>query len=293
MEPVTKELLARSLDAALRERTHGRGARSFALVDGALARQAFAALGERAPLQSIVPADGAVSREDLSALPFLLDLSALPGSRQTRCIMDLTQLAMDHCAATWLTSALAPTELADALAVRMDAELPGKLSVLLRFADPRVLPVLHETLEREQRGSFFGCTSGWWYLDRRGELMELPLPEPGSTAAAFRPPIRLTAAQEQRLLDAAEPDAVLQLLRQHDALSLDRIAAAQRYDFARQCIGRARQWSLQTPTDLMLFCMVALDQGPAFDEQTQWSEALRSVRAGKLGLADAIQQVAQ
>ena len=290
---MTKDLIAQRLDAELRERIDLRGGRCFALIDGALARKAFAGLGKLAPLQSIVPEGGAVSRSDLSALPFLLDLSALQGNQRVRCISDLVQLAQEHCAATWMASVLAPAVLASELALRMDAELPGDLSVLLRFADARVLPVLHDALEPAQRASFFGCTSGWWYLNRRGELLELALPNLDSTAPEFRPPIRLTASQEQRLLDAAEPDAVLQLLRQHDALSLDRIAAAEHYYFASQCIGRAKYWSLQTPTDLMLFCMVALDQGSAFDEQARWADALRDVRAGKLGWAKAIQQVVQ
>jgi hypothetical protein len=66
---VTKELIAQSLGAALGERIDVRGGRAFALVDGALARDAFAALGKRAPLQPVIPEGGAVSRSDLSALP--------------------------------------------------------------------------------------------------------------------------------------------------------------------------------------------------------------------------------
>jgi hypothetical protein len=156
-----------------------------------------------------------------------------------------------------------------------------------------VLPVLHEVLEPTQRAEFFGCASGWWHIDRHGELQALPLLQPEPAAPEFRPPLRLTALQEQQLLDAAEPDAVLQLLRQHDAQTLDTVASTERYDFAKSCIGRAKRWSLSTPTDFMLFCMVALDQGPTFDEEDRWAGALADVRAGKLTWAKAIQEVVQ
>ena len=246
--------------AALRGRTEQTGGRGFALVDGALSPDALTKFGRPAPCQSVVPPDGAVSLADLSALPFLLDLSALNAERHNRCMANLVELAIERSAVSWLTSPLALPELATQLGQRMDVELSGNLSMILRFADARVLPVLHDTLHMAQRASFFGCCDGWWYLDRQENLRELPLGE--STPARYHPPLRLDPIQEQHMIDAAEPDAVLQLLAQHDAESLNRIARAARYDFARQSIDQAKRWSLETPSDLMLYCMVALEQGP-------------------------------
>jgi Domain of unknown function (DUF4123) len=290
---VTKELIARQLIAALYVREAGVPARAYALVDGALHRSAYSLMKRQVPLLPVIPTGGIVARSDLSALSFLLDLSALQESQQTRGVTELARWALEYSAVTWLTSHLAPEPLAAELAHRLDAELNGGMSVLLRFGDARVLPVLHEVLEPTQRAEFFGCASGWWYIDRHGELQALPLLQPEPAAPEFRPPLRLTALQEQQLLDAAEPDAVLQLLRQHDAQTLDTVASTERYDFAKSCIGRAKRWSLSTPTDFMLFCMVALDQGPTFDEEDRWAGALADVRAGKLTWAKAIQEVVQ
>lgn len=285
MQPQTAQHVA----TALRERTEKTGGRVFALVDGALARDALAKFGRQAPYHSVVPPDGAVSLADLSALPFLLDLSALDAEWHNRCIANLVELAIEHSAVSWLTSTLSLPELATQLGKRMDVELSGNLSMLLRFADTRVLPILHDTLHLAQRASFFGCCDGWWYLDRQEKLREFPLRE--SAPAAYLPPLRLDASQEQQLIDAAEPDAVLQLLAQHDAESLNRVPHTARYDFARQSINDAKRWGLETPSDLMLYCMVALEQGPEFAEQAAWATALDDVRDGKLAWHDAVQKV--
>lgn len=278
----------------LADRIHRQGAHNlYGLIDGALHRPALQRTKSFARPHSIVPVGGVVARSDLSALLFLVELT-LPDLRHgNHLISELAAWALDHSAVTWLESSLPIASLADQLALRLEAELQQRLSVVLRFADARVLPVLHDTLDAEQRSRFFSCATNWWYVSRRGELRALPLQrEPGTEPSPFEPPLQLTAPQEQQLIDAAEPDSVMQILRRHDAQALDKIASSEQYDFVKAAIRRARAWSVETPSDLALFCMLALEHGPAFDELPDWKAALAHLRAWETTLIQVVQQQA-
>lgn len=212
----------------------------FALVDGALHQPALAKTKSFARPHAIVPIGGVVARSDLSKLPFLVELTE-PSSR---LIEALAAWAFDHSAVTWLESRLPIASLAEALALRLEAELPQNMSVLLRFFDARVLPVLHDALNPEQYRPFFAFVTNWWYVSRQGELQALPLRRELIDAhCVFTPPLRLTASQEQQLMDAAEPDAVMQILQRHDAQALAQVAPGEQYHFIKTAIERARTWS--------------------------------------------------
>lgn len=277
----------------LAHRSHTHGLNFYALTDGALQRSALRQTKAFARPCSLVPIGGVIARSDLSALPFLVELSEPELRHRNRLITELSAWAIDHSAVTWLESRLPVAALAEQLALRLEAELQQSLSVVLRFADARVLPVLYDTFDDEQRNQFFSCMTNWWYVSRRDELRALPLHhEPGANASSFKPPLQLTAAQEHQLIDAAEPDSVMQILRRHDAEALDKITPSEQYDFVKASIRRARAWSVETPSDLALFCMMALEHGPAFDELTNWKAALTNLRAGKITLIRVVQQQA-
>lgn len=265
----------------------------YALIDGALHRPALKEVTAFARPHFLIPAGGVVARADLSALPFLVELTAGDGRPNTRLIRRLSAWAIEHASVTWIASSWPAPLLADQLALRMEAELPQNMAVVLRFADARVLPVLHEALDVEQRTRFFSCVTGWWYFSRQGDLRALSFHrEPGAAPLTFEPPLKLTATQEQQLIDAAEPDAVMQILRRHDAEALEQLAPGERHDFVESAIGRARAWSVEAPSDLALFCMVALAQGLTFDALPHWQEALTRLREGHTTMIDVIQQQA-
>ena len=174
--------------------------RVYALIDGALHRAAFTRVQEFGRVQSVIPIGGVVAKSDLSVLPFLIDLSAMRIMRRDRLIADLSAWALEYSAVTWMESRLPIATLAEQLAIRLEAEVQQSMSVLLRFADARVLPVLHDTLDAEQRIQFFSCVTNWWFVSRRGELQSLPLHSAQiSEPLAFKPPLHLSEQQEGRL----------------------------------------------------------------------------------------------
>jgi len=87
------------------------GAQAYALVDGALQRDAWRWLAERGGCLPIRPSRSVVSGTDVSVLPLLVTLpttSIGPGSAQLR---QTVRWALQHQAATWMISGLSPTAL--------------------------------------------------------------------------------------------------------------------------------------------------------------------------------------
>lgn len=83
--------------------------------------------------------------------------------------------------------------------------------MLLRFADTRVLPVLPQVLTPEQWAAWTAPLAQWWTIDRSGKPASCPL---AARDVAPCSEIALTQAQLNQLLQAAEPDAVIQLLKE-------------------------------------------------------------------------------
>jgi len=169
----------------------------------------------------------------------------------------------------------------------MQATLPDNLSVLVRFADARVLPVLFSVLDERQRAAFFSMADSWWYLDRRFELNCLRAREP-VPAEGLTGPWMFDQAQEAAMLDAAEPDAVLKLLLTHDAQSLEKVPRAERHAFVVAQIDRSKKWSVESTIDRALYCMIALAEGAQFDVHPHWQQALTRVSQKQTTLAQAV-----
>ena len=83
--------------------------------------------------------------------------------------------------------------------------------MLLRIADTRVAPVLARVLTPAQWAAWTARLAHWLIIDRAGQLTHCPLAEPDVTQDAS---LRLTRAQLDQLVHAAEPDAVIDLLAQ-------------------------------------------------------------------------------
>jgi len=264
---------------------------NFALVDGALCREAHATLSARLPCCTVIPAGGAVSSADMSALPFLIERPTQPSRSQRAAMRRLNDWANSTDAVSWVRSTHSLQSLAPALGERMLARISGGLEVVVRFADARVLPELHRVLDEAQRVAFFSVVQAWWYPDRNNKLQALTLPRQRSATACTYPPLVFSELQEQQLLDAAEPDAVLQLLRTHDAQRLGAMSKPESHALARAAVQAASRWRLESTPDKALYAMIALEHGPDFDTQPRWQAALARVQRGELPLAAAIAEV--
>lgn len=84
-----------------------------------------------------------------------------------------------------------------------------KQRMLLRLADTRILPMLPQILSSDQWAAFTAPLEHWLFINREGKLNNCPL-APENTRAV--PHIQLSQAQLDLLLQAAEADAVIDLI---------------------------------------------------------------------------------
>ena len=261
----------------------------YALIDGALQPAAWKEMSRRCPTFSLLPegTDGGTSAT--AALPFLVKIDG----ESAAFAMDYTvDLALEHHAATWLTSWLAIDVLAQRLAKRLDAEVPD-MQVILRFADARILPAVRDAMNPAQSLTFFSGIASWWYLERNWELTELDIPRDANSSAGvdvFCPPLILSAAQEAQLMQTAEPDSVMALIDKHDPQALRPIPKNQHHAFVKEQMKAADLWGITSASDQALFCMIALEHSPDFHRSEQWQAALQQVKVGHITLTQALEQ---
>ena len=263
---------------------------AYALVDGALCTD----LRLRAPLGVDVarlPVPGIGDEASMAALPMLMAWPDDAGLRDW--LLQRTMLwAEERHAATWLRSSAGLQALAHRLGLGIAALLDDGTEVLLRVADARVLPAMHDALEPAQRGSLFGCIQDWWYVDREETLQSLPMDSGPATSAppAASFPLTLTQSQLDSLLQAAEPDFVMQLLRDSYPGTLDRLPRARRHAFVRRQIDAAQSWGLERVNDLASFCVLVLQHGEDFADRLAWQGLRERVRSGRMSWLEALAQ---
>jgi len=278
-------LLATLLDS-LSVETDGNS--TFVLIDPALQPDARRWLNSRLGTVCVsLELHGAVTGEAEAVMPFLAAIPPEPHVRD-RVLTQSLMWAQEAHAATWLRSDLSVQSLANELGQRMDVALAADMRVILRFSDARILRPLHDVLSDAQRAAFFSVFNAWCYLDRSEQLQALPLPP--DAASHFVAPLTLSQAQEDQLLAAAEPDAVLQLLREEVGEELAAVERKRRHGFVVAQLALARIWGLESAADFARFCMVSLAQGEDFFESPQWQAALRRVQAREINMAQAMSE---
>lgn len=92
-------------------------------------------------------------------------------------------------------------------------------------------------------------------------------------------------------MEAAEPDAVIALMAQHDALALEKLPKAQQHRFVRENMLAARDWDITSPADQALFCMIALEHSPEQLGSHVWQQALQQVKSKRISLMQALEQM--
>jgi hypothetical protein len=92
---------------------------------------------------------------------------------------------------------------------------PDEQRMLLRLADTRILPVLPLILEPGQWAAFAGPLEHWFYVNRAGVAAACKLPPPNLEPA--RPSLFLTQTQIDATCNAAEADAMLDFMADHQS----------------------------------------------------------------------------
>lgn len=93
------------------------------------------------------------------------------------------------------------------------------------------------------------------------------------------------------MIEASEPDAVIDLIASSGRHPLFDIPYPQRYPIVVDLVYRARQWGLEEIPDFAAFVTIALSTSNDFDVLPPWNELLPRVQAGELTFSAVLDRV--
>lgn len=252
------------------------GVRVFALVNHAVATGLMDALQRWKPLRWRSLLEGTPESGAIDVAPILMELGPLdqmPSASSIALLSWLHRRIPTSNGLILLQSTWQFDELATALHARLDARLEPDVPVMLRYFDTRILVTLSEALEPAQFEAFCAVARRWAWLDRFGQWREQAASE--SSIDPYPRPLRLTQAQEDRLVELATPDSIVRLLKE---LAPDLGAGRPEGDLhalAQRCASTAQTFGVTNLREVTLFCMVELQEGPNFHEQPRWHESMK------------------
>lgn len=250
--------------------------RLYMLVDHAGAPGLVAELRRRAevPWSSLFED----SKEDgaLAVAPILIQFPHTYSTQRELHLLAWIRRACEFSTSlTILNSTLEHAHLASALKRRLDAQLPDRMPVLLRYFDTRTLEALTQVFSLTQRNSFLGIASCWQWLDRMGRLQRLDVQE--LPADPWPHQFEFDVVQQNALIDAGAADALVEQMQTHAADLCHPKTRAELHALAERCIPKLERFDIKDIRTQTLFCLTELQLGPAFDVQAAWPEALARV----------------
>jgi len=160
---------------------------------------------------------------------------------------------------------------------------------LLRMADTRTLPLLAHVLKPAQWAAWTQLLARWLYIDRLGDLRELPMPAAG--VAPARAPLMLDDAQVGQLALHAEPDSMIAYLSESmpDMRSeAEKMRSSHWYQIVDDVLEIARQHGVDRIEDKVAMLRVARLTRGASTTDARVLEMLRSKRWQPGAMDDAL-----
>lgn len=223
-----------------------------------------------------------------AASPLLFEVSISAGKPTKR---QLLQWLNEHGRFSWslllIASRLELRDLAKGLAKRCDGVLSEGEAIVIRYFDTRVFPQLMEVMAEDERSTWLGIASHWWFIDRDGEITHLT--STSSDVDRFQSPMHISDDQMSRLLEASEIDQVAYLLETRLPEQFLRMHPVDRYRLLQDKMANARELGLSVLGDYALYCGLAFLHGADFDTQTQWLSVFSRVKSGATTLAQAVE----
>ncbi|WP_297577512.1 DUF4123 domain-containing protein [uncultured Deefgea sp.] len=189
----------------------------------------------------------------------------------------------------FINSQLAHKALAEALASRLDAFLPGKFPVLLRYFDTRILSELFVVLSEEQKAILTNGIINWWYVSRAGELLQGVVSN--QTEIEAEQAIYFTEKQESMLIDLSTADSILNQLQTNPAEKLYQLLPYQQYALATQLLIQANSYAISEVPECTAFCRLGLDSAGAIYQEELWQQLLAKVKNQQLSFFDALDEM--
>jgi Domain of unknown function (DUF4123) len=228
--------------------------------------------------------------QDNAVAPLVLPLTSVQDALQN----ELVDVALKSPAVIWLASTVPIDGLAELLTDKLHAELAdGRQPITLRFYDPRVLPALLTTLDKDQQQHLNAGIRTWWWLNRQGVFSSSVNSEDRASdtqAVHFGSPIALSDTQVHQLLNESFVDRVLDVLTRANAELVKPFDHTRRFSLAKDLIAAASAWGLHSEFDCASYMAVALQQGPEFALQPSWSSLMQQVKDGVTEFGAAIAQ---
>lgn len=222
------------------------------------------------------------------ATPFLLLWEGVTNNKPAlRAVQTLCQEGCYACAVSVIDSTLELEQLASALTERCKVQLPEGMEMVLRFFDTRVIGPLIDTLDGDQKHSFFSCATQWLYSGRDGSLEVVPESTPEG-ADSFSAPLKLSHQQQNELIDAGEADLIIGLLVNANIEPLINLPVPKRHIVISNFLAEAKTWGLSETPEFAGYCCLALTIASDFASIAPWNQWLPEVKAGRLKFANAL-----
>ncbi|MFV8598482.1 DUF4123 domain-containing protein [Ralstonia pseudosolanacearum] len=230
----------------------------FALVDGVFDhdRKPFASPVPKVPLYG----QTSTLHELLPVSPYLLPLD-----RHADVVLrDMVAALGAHCQGRPMLSFLASWQPADQLVrvwqpcLQPVVEEDGS-RYLLRFADTRVLPALPGAMSPSAWAQLTAPLMHWCYVDRAGALQTLWLAESHLEPTTYQSnQLVLLLSDIDRMVDAAMPDAILDLMDRTSPGALPQTGKAQIHRLVAQACALAKAHRVDATPDVMQLATYAL-----------------------------------
>ncbi len=175
--------------------------------------------------------------------PLLVSVHDVPPSLRPELFDWAQDFAFGAPAISWITSEFEPQRLADHLRRFHVVGLSEGQSMLLRWYDTRILPILLGCLTPAQHAAFAAGTFRWDAVDRSGAIVTL-VDNPTPTAKPEMPrfgarQLTLDDRQYALLVDASALDGLLRQLRRVIPDELKRVPQKQLTAFVNHCLEMA------------------------------------------------------
>jgi len=172
-----------------------------------------------------------------------------------------------------VASALSLDPLCARLVRRFDV-LADNVEMLLRIWDARVLLTLRHAVSAPTANALLAFGVQALVSDRRGAHVAVDLCD-ATTDPLLTTPVPLQAAEVDALVNLAQPDALLAMVREQDENLLQDVPDAQRHGLAEQQLGECLARRFLSPRDQALALCLAIEHGPQWWEAAEWSGCLQ------------------
>lgn len=189
----------------------------------------------------------------------------------------------------WITSELAPAQLALHLSQASVAYAPDGERYLLRFHTEAALPVLHARRAQPGLRELFAPITSWWFpLPHASQQQWAVVRGERAQSASAIPPIMLDdSAWEALAVDSLAYALADQLKSTLVARQPETDCYGTRLGIVQRHLAQARQQGLERSGDLADYVTLMVQQDHTLNTDTDWQAAINEAKGGGVSLARA------